>query len=67
MKLHYIVFYYLPRLDIVENKIKKFSKKSKALIETCFGTRMNNFRENFPRGNPTLFILLYNMIGSKTE
>lgn len=27
MKLHYIVFYYLPRLDIVEKKIKKFFEK----------------------------------------
>ena len=56
MKLHYIVFYYLPRLDVVEKKIKIFFKKSKALIETCFGTRMNFFKENFPREIPIRFI-----------
>lgn len=62
MKLHYIVFYYLPRLDIVEKKIKKNSKKSKALIETCLGTRFNNFIENFPGGIPVRFIPLYNVM-----
>lgn len=62
MKLHYIVFYYLPRLDIVEKKIKKISKKSKALIKTCFGTRMNILRENVSRRIPILFLLLtYNI------
>ena len=56
IKLHYIVFYYLSRLDIVEIKIKKFLKKSKAPIKICFGTRMNNFRKKSPKGISILFI-----------
>jgi hypothetical protein len=55
MKLHYIVVYYLPRLDVVEKKIKKFSKKSKAFIETCLGPPMIFFRENFSRGPLCLY------------
>ena len=60
IKLHYIVFYYLPRLDIVGKKIKKITQKSKRLVETCFGTSHKIFRYNLQTGRLSLF-LIYNI------